>query len=470
MPDARVAICVERSLEMVVGLLAILKAGGAYVPLDPAYPAERLAYMLEDSAPVAVLTHPQAQARLPAAFGGAAAAIPVIDLEADAEGWAGQLKSNPDRSSVGLTSPHLAYVIYTSGSTGKPKGVLVEHCSVVNRLVWMQSAYGLGAHDAVLQKTPFSFDVSVWELFWPLLNGARLVMAQPEGHKDPAYLTKIIQWENITTLHFVPSMLRTFLAHDEATKCDGVARVICSGETLPTSLARHFRELLPYVGLHNLYGPTETAVDVTAWNCASDTPLACIPIGRPISNTRIYILDGHGEPVPIGVAGEIYIGGAGVARGYLNRPELTAERFVADPFAAEPDARMYKSGDLGRYLPDGNIEFLGRNDFQVKIRGFRIEPGEIEARLTQHPAVREAVVLAREDGPGDKRLVAYCTVVPDAEAADAEALRRHLSATLPDYMVPAAYVRLDALPLSANGKLDRKALPAPDGGAYAVRG
>jgi amino acid adenylation domain-containing protein len=394
-PDTLVGICVERSLEMIVGLLAILKAGGTYVPLDPSFPAERLAYMLEDSTPVAVLTHAPVQARLSAALDGTALDIPIIDLEADAELWVEQPVSNPDPNSIGLTSRHLAYVIYTSGSTGQPKGVMVEHRAVVNRLAWMQSAYGLAAHDAVLQKTPFSFDVSVWELCWPLLNGARLDMARPEGHKDPTYLTNVIQREDITTIHFVPSMLQAFLEHGKSAHLDHIKRVVCSGETLPDSLVRHLRELLPHVGLHNLYGPTETTVDATAWNCTSDIPLASIPIGRPISNTRIYILDGHGEPVPIGVAGEIYIGGAGVARGYLNRPELTTERFLADPFSNEPGARMYRSGDLGRYLADGNIEFLGRNDFQVKIRGFRIELGEIETRLAQHPAVREAVVVAQ---------------------------------------------------------------------------
>ena len=471
-PDARVAICVERSLEMVVGLLAILKAGGAYVPLDPVHPAERLAGTLEDSAPAVLLIGGGGKQALTRLIDGLMTKVPAINLAEDAALWANQADANPDTASVGLTPSHLAYVIHTSGSTGRPKGVMVEHRGIVNRLTWMQRVYCLTTQDRVLQKTPFGFDVSVREIFLPFLNGACLVMARPEGHKDPAYLAEIIFQEHVTTLNFVPSMLQAFLENSEAPKCVGLRRVICAGEVLPTLLARRFRNLLPNVRLHNFYGPTETTLNATAfdWNIGSDTPSAIVPLGRPISNTRIYILDGHGEPVPIGVAGEIYIGGAGVARGYLNRPELTAERFLADPFAGEADARMYKTGDLGRYLPDGTIEFLGRNDFQVKIRGFRIEPGEIEARLTQHPAVREAVVLAREDGPGDKRLVAYYTVVPDAEAADAEALRRHLSAILPEYMVPAAYVRLDALPLTANGKLDRKALPAPDGAAYAVRG
>ena len=470
-PDARVAICVERSLEMVVGLLAILKAGAAYVPLDPAYPAQRLAYMLEDSAPVAVLTHAQAQARVPAAFDGAAAALPVIDLEADAERWAGQPESDPDRSSVGLTARHLAYVIYTSGSTGQPKGVRVEHRNIVNHMAWMADTWPLAPGNAVLQRTSISFDASVWELFAPLLQGARLVLASADAQRDPRVVIGDIIKSGVTVAQFVPSLLRAFVADERHVECQSLQAIFCGGEVLALELCLQLRASLG-IRIANLYGPTEATIDAAVWVCPAneddDPPL--IPLGRPISNTRIYILDGHGEPVPIGVAGEIYIGGAGVARGYLNQPELTAERFLADPFAGEADARMYKTGDLGRYLPDGTIEFLGRNDFQVKIRGFRIEPGEIEARLTQHPAVREAVVLAREDGPGDKRLVAYYTVVPDAEAADAEALRRHLSAILPEYMVPAAYVRLDALPLTANGKLDRKALPAPDGAAYAARG
>src|SRR5271163_706996 len=466
-PDARVAICMERSFDMVVGLLAILKAGGAYVPLDPGYPAERLAFMIEDCAPVAVLTHAQARARLPAAF---AAALAVIDL-ADPERWSKQTDSNPDLTSIGLSSRHLAYVIYTSGSTGQPKGVIAEHKGIVNSLTWMQRVYCLSAQDRVLQKTPFGFDPSVREIFLPLLNGATLVMARPEGHKDPEYLAEIISRERITILNFVPSMLRAFLENGAAQKCAELTRVFCAGEVLPTSLARRFHDLLPNVQLHNFYGPTENTQNATVfdWNVGWDTPSGSVPIGRPISNTRMYILDRRGEPVPIGVAGEIYIGGVGVARGYLNRPELTARRFIPSPFV-EGD-RLYKTGDLGRYLADGNIEFLGRNDFQVKIRGFRIEPGEIEACLTQHPAVREAVVVAREDTPGDQWLVAYYTGRSgrNHDAVRAEALRTHLSAKLPEYMVPAAYVWLQELPLNANGKLDRKALPAPERDAYAAR-
>ncbi|RIJ12891.1 non-ribosomal peptide synthetase [Pseudomonas sp. 91RF] len=454
-PDARVAICVERGLEMVVGLLAILKAGGGYVPLDPAYPLERLAYMLEDSAPSAVLVQGSTRALL------GEVAVPVVDLDHDT--WQSLSADNP--SVDGLTPQHTAYVIYTSGSTGQPKGVINEHSGVVNRLLWMQDAYRLTAEDSVLQKTPFSFDVSVWEFFWPLMTGARLVMARPGGHKDPLYLSDVIERERISTLHFVPSMLDVFLAHGDTARCHGLRQVMCSGEALPGSLVRRFKQQLPNSGLHNLYGPTEAAVDVTAWDCAGpvDTTPDNTPIGKPIANTRMYILDAQQQPVPQGVVGELYIGGVQVARGYLNRPELSAERFLNDPF--QPNGRLYRTGDVARYLADGNIEYLGRNDDQVKIRGLRIELGEIQSRLTDIRGVQEAAVLAREDVPGDKRLVAYYTGL----RLEIEVLRGHLLEHLPDYMVPAVFVHLDALPLSPNGKLDRKALPVPDQASVITR-
>jgi amino acid adenylation domain-containing protein len=458
--DGRVALCMERGIDMVVGLLAVLKAGGAYVPLDPDYPAERLAFMLEDSAPLVLLTHPAAAE----AIAGLTRQVPVIDLETDASLWSEEAS---DRLPAGEASEtDLCYVIYTSGSTGRPKGVMNEHRAVVNRLLWMQDAYRLTGEEAVLQKTPFSFDVSVWEFFWPLLNGAKLVMARPGGHKDPAYLAQVIREQEITTLHFVPSMLQTFLTHPDVDACTTLRRIVCSGEALPGALARQCRHSLPQAQLYNLYGPTEAAVDVTAWACSGDDLPDNIPIGRPIANTRIYLLDANGQPVPQGVAGEIHIGGVQVARGYLNRDALTQERFLPDPFANEPGARMYKTGDLGRYLPDGSIVFLGRNDHQVKLRGFRIELGEIEAKLLAQQGIRDAVVTAREDRPGDKRLVAYLTA--DTQI-DAETLRTALSAVLPEYMVPAAWVQLEALPLTSNGKLDRQALPAPEGDAYASR-
>ena len=494
--DDRVAICVERSLEMVIGLLAILKAGGAYVPLDPGYPAERLAYMLSDSAPVAVLTQAGLQERL----SGLNPAAPVVILDAESQ-TPGQHETayvtessftqypeyNPDPHALGLSSRHLAYVIYTSGSTGQPKGVMNEHGGVVNRLLWAQDEYRLNHGDRILQKTPFSFDVSVWEFFLPLLAGAQLVVARPEGHQDPHYLAALIESAGITTLHFVPSMLQVFLDNVDITRCRTIHRLLCSGEALSYALQSRFLEQMPAIELHNLYGPTEAAIDVTSWRCHLDKYPGIVPIGRPIANTQIYILDNHLQPVPLGVSGEIYIGGAGVARGYLNRPELTAERFVANPFAqtqgelagntpAEPHSiglhshdRLYKTGDLGRWLPDGHIEYLGRNDFQVKIRGFRIELGEIEAQLLKCPGVQDAVVVAREDNPGDKRLAAYLIAQDGLELSAAE-LRSRLSGVLADYQLPSAYVTLPSFPLTANGKLDRKALPAPDGAAVVSRG
>ncbi|HET8775597.1 MAG TPA: amino acid adenylation domain-containing protein, partial [Thermoanaerobaculia bacterium] len=463
-PDDRVAICAERSLEMVIGLLGILKAGGAYVPLDPAYPLERLQYMFRDAEPKALLTQQALQEALPE--GGVRTLV--LDSDALRAKLAARPAGNPDARAHGLTVRNLAYVIYTSGSTGMPKGVLNEHHGVVNRLWWAQSEYRLRHDDRVLQKTPFSFDVSVWDFFLPLLAGARLVMARPGGHQDPAHLVDVIARERITTLHFVPSMLPAFLTQANADNGGSLRRILCSGEALPHGAIVDVLAALPHVAVHNLYGPTEAAVDVTAWPCVPGQYGQVVPIGRPISNTQIYILDAHREPVPLGVAGELYIGGVQVARGYLNRPELTAERFLRDPFRADAGARMYKTGDLARWLPDGNIEYLGRNDFQVKIRGFRIELGEIEAKLALCAGVREAVVTAREEAAGDKRLVAYLTAEDGATLHAAE-LRAALSSQLPDYMVPSAFVVLEALPLTPNGKLDRKALPAPEMTALVAR-
>ncbi|WP_236449796.1 non-ribosomal peptide synthetase, partial [Pseudomonas syringae] len=459
-PDDRVAICVERSVEMVVGLLGILKAGGAYVPLDPGYPPERLHYMLEDSAPMAVLVQRTTRDLL------GALTMPVLDLQSVNRA----AEARHDRVLPTVTPQHLAYVIYTSGSTGQPKGVMIEHRAIVNRLLWAQDQYRLSREDRVLQKTPFGFDVSVWEFFLPLLAGAQLVIARPGGHQDPEYLAGLIADSGVTILHFVPSMLQSFLNQAGPLACSTLRQVFCSGEALPYSLQKHFEQRFAHVQLHNLYGPTEAAVDVTYWHCVPDLHAGIVPIGRPVANTLMYLLDPHMQPVPVGVCGEIYIAGIQLARGYLNRDALTAERFVKDRFSNDPTARMYRSGDLGRWLADGNIEYLGRNDDQVKLRGFRIELGEIEAQLAGCPGVGEAVVIAREDTPGDKRLIAYYTTREAKETIAVQTLRAALQASLPEYMVPAAYVKLPGWPLTPNGKLNRRALPVPEADAYVSRG
>ncbi len=451
-PEVLVGVFMERSIEMVVALYAILKAGGAYVPLDPEYPGDRLAFMVEDTQVPVLLTQDRLRSRLPAND------AQVICLDT---GWDAVAGESPANLEGGATAENLAYVIYTSGSTGRPKGVMNEHRGICNRLFWMQDAYGLEADDAVLQKTPFSFDVSVWEFFWPLMFGARLVVARPEGHRDSSYLRTTIVDQNVTTLHFVPSMLQVFLQEPGLERCRSLRRVFCSGEALPFDLMQRFLARLP-VELHNLYGPTEAAVDVTYWACRPGGERGMVPIGRPVANTSIHILDADLQAVAPGEPGELHIGGVQVARGYLNRPELTAEKFIPDPFSDDPRARLYKTGDLARFLPDGNVEYLGRLDFQVKIRGFRIELGEIEASLLEHAAFREVVVSAREDTPGDKRLVAYLVFHPDVEAPSVSELRSYLLRRLPDFMIPAAFVTLSEMPLSPNGKADRKALPAPD--------
>jgi amino acid adenylation domain-containing protein len=470
-PEVLVGICMERSVEMVVGLLGILKAGGAYVPLDPTYPKERLAFMLEDACVPILLT----QAKFANVLPQHNAKVVCLDTE-----WQALAHQSQDNAISGVILENLAYVIYTSGSTGKPKGAMNTHQGLCNRVLWMQDAYRLTAADRVLQKTPFSFDVSVWEFFWPLIAGARLVLAKPEGHRDSAYLVEVIAQEQITTLHFVPSMLQVFLEEPSLDACSSIKRVICSGEALSVDLQERFFAHLD-AELHNLYGPTEAAIDVSFWACQQGGKERVVPIGRPIANTQIYLLDRHLQPVPIGVPGELHIGGVGLARGYLNRPELTVEKFIPNPFSnnreqgkekenlssvarsvfPSPSERLYKTGDLVRYLPDGTIEFLGRIDNQVKIRGFRIELGEIEAVLVKHPIVRDVVVLAREEGGGEKQLVGY-VVSNGTGIPTTNELRSSLKERLPDYMMPSVFVLLEALPLLPNGKVNRRALPLPE--------
>ncbi|HEX3682331.1 MAG TPA: amino acid adenylation domain-containing protein, partial [Bryobacteraceae bacterium] len=471
-PDDRVALCAERGLEMVVAILAVLKAGGGYVPLDPAYPVERLAYMLEDSAPAVLLVHLSADTRHALSAILTTASIPVVDLEADARAWADERDWNP--GALGLQPQHLAYVIYTSGSTGAPKGVMVEHANVVRLFTATDDWFHFDGRDVWTLFHSYAFDFSVWELWGALAYGGKLVVVPQLTTRSPEEFYRLLCAEGVTILNQTPSAFRQLIA---AQGNDGrlhrLRHVIFGGEALEVSTLRPWyeREINRATRLINMYGITETTVHVTyrPLEAADTTAPGASPIGCRIPDLATYILDRHRQPVPIGVAGELYVGGAGVARGYLNRPKLTEERFLADPFSADPQARMYRTGDVARFRADGQIEYLGRNDHQVKIRGFRIELGEIEARLADHPSVREAAVLAREDQAGDKRLVAYVAPAGAAEI-DVEALRSHLSALLPDYMVPAAYVSLAKLPLTPNGKLDRKALPAPDSDAYLTRG
>ncbi|SEO66339.1 amino acid adenylation domain-containing protein, partial [Duganella sp. CF517] len=441
-PDVKVGIAVERSLEMVVGLLAILKAGGAYVPLDPEYPVDRLAYMIEDSGIALLLTQSAVKDALPPA-----GALPVLDLNTL------DLDMESDRNpAVPLHGEHLAYVIYTSGSTGRPKGAAIRHRALASCMTWMQQTYALTAADTVLHKAPFSFDVSAWEIFWPLTTGVRLVLADPGDQRDPERIIELIRRHQVTTLNFVPAMLQAFLAHEGIEAQTRLRYVICGGEAMPAATQGEALRRLAGVSLQNLYGPTETTIHVTQWTCRDDgEPL--VPIGRPIADTRAYVLDGALGAVPQGVAGELYIGGELLARGYLGRAGLSAERFVADPFGRDGE-RLYRTGDLVRWNAEGQIEYLGRIDHQVKIRGLRIELGEVEAQLLAQPEVREAVVVAHE-GPAGTRLAGYVSAHA-GHTVEAGVLRERLGQALPDYMVPSAIMVLDGLPLNSNGKVDRK--------------
>jgi amino acid adenylation domain-containing protein len=442
-----VAIYMDRSIEMAVAVHAILRAGGAYVPLDPEYPDERVDLMLEDLDEPIVLT----QTRLAERLERTTARVIPIDhpLEVPAEA----ATAEPPR----VAPDDLAYVIYTSGSTGKPKGAMNTHGGIANRIHWQQEHFGLTPADKLLQKTPYTFDASLWEFFWPYMVGAQLIIAEPGGHRDSAYLCETIIGQGVTMIHFVPSMLQLFLDDPRAGDCVTLRRVFVGGEVLPRALQDRFYARLG-AQLHDLYGPTEAANDVTFWDCDPNSPLPFVPIGKPMANTQIHILDGAMRPVPVGEIGELHIGGVNVGRGYLKRPDLTAERFMPDPF--RPGGTLYKTGDLARYLPDGNIEFLGRSDFQVKIRGFRVELGEVEAALEAFDGVRGAVVVAHERAAGDLELVAY-VARPDGHQLTVDSIRARLGERLPEYMVPATIVTLERFPLNTNGKVDRKALPAP---------
>ncbi|RYE99146.1 MAG: amino acid adenylation domain-containing protein, partial [Oxalobacteraceae bacterium] len=455
-PDDRVGICLERGIDMIVAVLAILKAGGGYVPLDASYPQDRLDHMLRDSAPVLLLT----QALLASALPAAGVPLVVLDDAAEAAAIAMRPDGNPDPHAVGLDARHLAYVIYTSGSTGLPKGVLNEHRSLYNLALAQRALFEVDTASRVLQFASFSFDASVFELTMALCNGASFYLTPPDGLLPGEPLLATLRTNGITHATLPSSLVATM--PDDAQL--PLACLIMAGDVCPPLLAARWAAQM---AVFNAYGPTESTIWASTHRCDSAL-LTTVPIGRPIDNARIYILDAEMNPVPPGVTGEIYIGGVGVARGYLNRPELTAQRFLNDPFVGTDGARMYRSGDLGRWLADGTIEYRGRNDFQVKIRGFRIEPGEVEARLAACAGVRDAAVLAREDRPGDRRLVAYVTP-HDGVALSPSELRSSLLAHLAEYMVPSAFVIMDALPLTSSGKVNRRALPAPGQSAVPAR-
>jgi len=450
-PGTLVGVCLDRSVELVVALVGVTYSGGAYVPLDPAYPKERLTHMCEDAKMSVLVSRGKELA-------GTGSAIPASIRKILMEELPVESGSTASDQLVG-TPADPAYVIFTSGSTGRPKGAMNAHAGIVNRLQWMQQEYGLTAADRVMQKTPYSFDVSVWEFYWPLLTGSTIVVARPDGHKDAGYIADLIRDEKVTVLHFVPSMLRLFLEDPRGEQCRSLRLVVCSGEALPIDAVDKFFENLPNCKLGNLYGPTEAAVDVTCWNCVPNDPRRIIPIGKPIANTKMYVLGEKLELLPPGREGELYIGGVQVGMGYVSRPDLTSERFLPDPFIK--GGRMYKTGDVGRWLEDGVIEYLGRADFQVKIRGFRIECGEIEAQLMASQLVAHCVVVARDFGGGDMRLVAY--IVPRGMMPEASELKAFLLKSMPEFMVPQVYVAMGSIPLLPNGKVDRKALPAPAG-------
>ncbi|MDR6605730.1 non-ribosomal peptide synthetase [Pseudomonas synxantha] len=449
-PDVCVAIACERSPQLLIGLLAIIKAGGAYVPLDPDYPAERLAYMLSDSGVELLLTQTRLLERLPACEGVSVIAMDTLHLDR----WPSHAPG------LRLQGDNLAYVIYTSGSTGQPKGVGNTHAALAERLQWMQDTYHLNETDVLMQKAPISFDVSVWECFWPLITGSKLLIAGPGEHRDPHRIAQLVQEHGVTTLHFVPPLLSLFIDEPLSAECTSLRRLFSGGEALPAELRNRVLAQLPAVQLHNRYGPTETAINVTHWQCSSADGERS-PIGRPLGNVICRVLDGDLNPVPAGVPGELCIGGIGLARGYLGRPALTAERFVVDPLG-EQGTRLYRTGDRARWTADGVIEYLGRLDQQVKLRGFRVEPEEIEARLLAREGVAQAVVLVRETVAG-AQLIGYYTAADNAgdEADQSARLKSALAAELPEYMVPAQLMRLDEMPLSPSGKLDRRALPEP---------
>ncbi|WP_281561583.1 amino acid adenylation domain-containing protein, partial [Thalassomonas sp. RHCl1] len=464
-PEALVALYMERSIEMLVAIWGVLKAGAAYVPLDPQLPASRIGAILDDSQPLAIISQQHLADNL-----NGLSDIPVlaIDEAALAADLAALSPNSIERPRI--QSPlSCAYVIYTSGSTGVPKGVVCTHQGLVNQADAKQKQYPLTTQDKVLQKTPYSFDVSLQELIWPLISGACLVIAKPEGHKDPKYLESVIKKHQITTLHFVPSMLSLMLAGSNWQECTSVTRVFCCGEAVSKELETSFFATGTQAELHNLYGPTEAAIDVSYWACAPDSNLHTVPIGHAMQNTQLLVLNESMQLVPLGVTGELHIGGAGLARGYLNREELTAKQFVDNPFPELATDRLYKTGDLVRYLPDGSLEYLGRSDHQVKIRGLRIELGEIEHQLKQLPEIASALVIAHTDQKSEQHLVAYFIGEDTSEGNNQliPSVKEQLSRVLPDYMVPAVFISQQSWPLTVSGKINRNALPKPEFNASA---
>jgi amino acid adenylation domain-containing protein len=448
-----VAVCANRSVDLPIALLAIMRSGAAYCPLDPDQPARRLRRILEQAKPAAIVVAPAFAALAgTAAYGtGCDQTVPIGRPDAARE------PVTPDTSADRTFQPDdPAYVMFTSGSTGRPKGVVVPHRGIVNRLLWMQEELGLQSDDTVLQKTPYGFDVSVWEFFWPLLTGARLHLADPEGHRDPRYLVECIRAQRVTVVHFVPSMLALLLEEPLSAECGSLRHVVCSGEALPAAVMRRALDRLAPAVVWNLYGPTEASVDVTCWRCQRQPAAEPVPIGKPIANVECFVLDEAGERVPDGEAGELCIGGVQVALGYVGQPELTGERFVRSPLS---DGAIYRTGDIARWREDGLLDYLGRRDGQVKLHGVRTELGEIEAVIRELPDVVDAAVLIRADVGAIERLVAY--VVTRGSALDETAVRRELALSLPAQMMPAFIVLLDTLPMTSNGKLDRGALPPP---------
>jgi amino acid adenylation domain-containing protein len=452
--DTFVGICMERSVEMVVAIYAILKAGGAYVPLSPEDPPARLAAIIDNAGLRLIITQEGFAASLPTS------GIHRIVLTAD-PGGDPEVDENASLGDVAIAPDDLAYMIYTSGSTGEPKGVLIQHKAIFNRIVWMQETYRLSPADRVLQKTPYTFDVSVWEFLWPLTVGATLVVAEPGGHVVPSYLSRLIRQEQVTCCHFVPSVLKLFLACPRIETLP-LRLVFCSGEALPFDVQRMFMSRSG-AQLHNLYGPTEAAVDVSWWHCQAHVHEGRVPVGKPIANIQLYILDEDLRPVAAGVPGELYIAGIGLAKGYWQKPQLTEERFVSNPLAPIAGERMYKTGDIARFLPDGNIEYLGRNDDQVKINGARMELGEIESAMRGHPSVADVVVVAKQTEQGTAQLAAYL-VSEEENVTEAvlDSIKSHIAQRLPQPMIPRQFAFIEKIPLTRNGKADRKALVGMD--------